>query len=465
MSKKPNLLFFGIDSLRRNRMSLYGYERLTTPHIDNYLKEGVVFDNCFSPSIPTTPGYASMFTGMDLFTTDVVALRHVGPMTDKVRTLAEVLGDNGYNTLCVGFGQANGNASNRGFQKYLDFAESWGGWESRPLHKAERLNDVVIPELESMAKEDKPFFIMMRYMDPHSPYLPPKPFDRLFYQGNECDKDNHSLDDLYKFKPFCDYISSWLPEGCTDAEFVNAQYDGEVAYMDTCINQVLQKLNELGLEEETLVVFVSDHGETLNEHDCYYDHHGLYECTLVVPFALRFKGKLPEGVRVTDICQLKDVMPTILDVLGIDSGIDFDGRDLMPAVYGEPIEQEPEMYITECTWQRKHGWRTPEWKFFIALEPDLHYKPEIELYNLIKDPLELHNVADEEPEIVELLKNRMLAHIAKREKEVGHADPIYTTTNWNGFGHFFTSSDEAYNSLHIGSAEDAKKLQAKDNKK
>ena len=152
MSKKPNLLFFGIDSLRRNRMSLYGYERLTTPHIDNYLKEGVVFDNCFSPSIPTTPGYASMFTGMDLFTTDVVALRHVGPMTDKVRTLAEVLGDNGYNTLCVGFGQENGNASNRGFQKYLDFAESWGGWESRPLHKAERLNDVVIPDLESMAK-------------------------------------------------------------------------------------------------------------------------------------------------------------------------------------------------------------------------------------------------------------------------------------------------------------------------
>ena len=462
MSKKPNVLFFGIDSLRRSRMSLYGYEKLTTPHMDNYLKEGVVFENCFSPSIPTTPGYASMFTGMDCFSTDVVALRHVGPMHSGVKTLAEVLGENGYNTVCIGFGgEENSNAANRGFQKYLRFAEDWGSWETRPLHKAERLNDVVLPELEKLSKEDKPFFIMMRYMDPHSPYLPPAPFDRLFYEGNECEEGNHSLDKVYEFKPFCDYLKSWFPPDCTDSKFIDAQYDGEVAYLDTCINQVLVRLDELGLEEDTLVVFVSDHGETLNEHDCYYDHHGLYEPTLVVPFALRFKGCLPEGVRVPDICQLKDVMPTILDVLGIDTGIKFDGRDLVPAVYGDEIEQEPEMYITECTWQRKHGWRTPEWKLFIALEPDLHYKPEVELYNLIKDPLELNNVADEEPEIVELLKNRMLAHIAKREKEVGRTNPMYTNTNWNGYGHFFTSSDEAYNTMYIGGPKDAQKLQAK----
>ncbi len=77
--KKPNLLFFGIDSLRSDFMSLYGYHRLTTPHIDAYLKEdALVFDHCISPSIPTTPGYASMLTGMDCFGTNVVALRHKG---------------------------------------------------------------------------------------------------------------------------------------------------------------------------------------------------------------------------------------------------------------------------------------------------------------------------------------------------------------------------------------------------
>jgi len=76
MKRKPNLILFGIDSLRADHMSLYGYPRLTTPHLDRYAARGTVFENVFSPSIPTTPGYASMFTGMDCFGTDVVALRH-----------------------------------------------------------------------------------------------------------------------------------------------------------------------------------------------------------------------------------------------------------------------------------------------------------------------------------------------------------------------------------------------------
>jgi len=91
MSKKPNLIFFGIDSLRADHMSLYGYPRLTTPHMDKLAASGAVFEKCFSPSIPTTPGYSSMFTGMDCFTTDVVALRHQGPLGEHVKTLAEVL--------------------------------------------------------------------------------------------------------------------------------------------------------------------------------------------------------------------------------------------------------------------------------------------------------------------------------------------------------------------------------------
>jgi hypothetical protein len=108
---------------------------------------------------------------------------------------------------------------------------------------------------------------------------------------------------------------------------------------------------------------------------------------------------------------------------------------------------------------RKHGWRTPEWKLMIALEPDFHFKPEVELYNLVEDPTEYNNVADKYPEVVELLKNKMLAHIAKREAETGRTAPIYTNLNWNGFGRPFTSSEEAYNTMHIGNPDDAKKLQ------
>ena len=455
--KKPNLLFFGIDSLRSDHMSLYGYNRLTTPNIDKYLGQGaVVFENCFSPSIPTTPGYSSMLTGMDCFTTNVVALRHEGEIADGVKTLAEVLRDNGYNTSCIGF---TGNPASKGFDTYLNY-EGWNAGTDGRAHKAENLNKVASVEMERLAADDKPFFLFLRHMDPHSPYLPPEPFHKIFYQGNEKDPANTSLEPVYTFKPFCDYFYSWFPEGCTDKDYIVAQYDAEVAYMDVCIQVLLEKLDAMGLKEDTVVVFTSDHGETLYDHECWFDHHGLYECTLTVPFAIRYEGKTG-SVRRADICQLKDVMPTILDVMGLPCDIQFDGRNLMKWIRGEDLDQECEMYITECTWMRKHGWRTPEWKLMVALEPDFHYKPEIELYNLIHDPQELHNVADENPETVAYLRDRMLAHIERRKAAVGRENPMETNLNWHGQGCGpFKTSDQAYNTLHIGDPAAARRLQA-----
>src|SRR5690625_349438 len=464
MTKHPNVILFGIDSLRRDRMSGYGYQRLTTPHIDKLAESGVLFENHFSPSIPTTPGYASMLTGMDCFGTDVVALRHEGPLTDQVDTLPEVLGSNGYNTTCVGF---TGNASSRGFQKYLDY-EAWAPDETGRCPKAENLNDVTIPELKRLAEADEPFFLFLRHMDPHSPYLPPQPYERIFYDGNETDPDNQSLEEMKAFKPFADYITSWIPENCTDAEYINAQYDGAVSYMDTCIQNILTTVESLGIEEETLIIITSDHGETLNEHQCWYDHHGLYEQNLVVPLILKYPGKLPEGKRISDISFIKDLMPTILDLVGIQTKTKLDGRNLISLIQEnhETPQLESDFYITECTWMRKHGWRTPEWKLIQSLEPDLHFKPDVELYNLIKDPEELTNVADEEPEIVRMLTERMHQFIKRREAETGRRNPMYTNLSWHGHGHGpFQSSEEAYQTMYIGSIDTAQQLQAKEKEK
>lgn len=458
MKKKPNLILFGIDSLRADHMSLYGYHRLTTPHIDKLAAQGAVFENCYSPSIPTTPGYSSMLTGMDVFGTDVVALRHEGPLGDHLKTLAEVLGEEDYNTTCVGF---SGNQASRGFQKYIDFS-GWGEWAAGRSHKAENLNDVTIPELKELAASDKPFFLFMRHMDPHSPYLPPRPFERIFYDGDEYDPNNDSLKPVMEFAPFCDYFASWFPPGCTDKEYIIAQYDGAVAYMDACIANIFQTVRSLGIEDETLIVIDSDHGETLHDHECYYDHHGLYDCTLHIPLVFYWPGKVPAGKRYTDYVHMKDIMPTILDIMGIKTKIKFDGRSLTPLFSGKPRVQEPEYYLTEATWMRKHGWRTPEWKLIHALEPDMHFKPEVELYNLLKDPEENHNVADENPEVVKMLEERMHNWIAKREKETGRTNPIYTNLNWCGHGKPFASSQEAYDTLHIGSPRAAQELQAKE---
>lgn len=456
--KQPNLLLLGIDSLRADHMSLYGYRRLTTPHMAKFAAAGAVFDNCFSPHIPTTPGYSSMFTGMDCFGSDVVALRHQGGLGNHLRTLAEILGEAGYNTSCVGF---SGNPASRGFQKYLDFS-GWGSWNSGRSHKSENLNEVAIPELHRLADQQQPFFLFLRHMDTHSPYLPPRPFERIFYDGDEFDPANRSLDPVYAFKPFADYFRSWFPPNCSDAAYIIAQYDGALAYMDSCIANLFATLDSRNIEQDTLVVLVADHGETLNEHDCYFDHHGTYDCTLHIPLAFILPGKIPAGGRFGDIVQQKDITPTILDLLGVPCGIPFDGRSLLPLLEGQAREPETEFYFTEATWMRKHGWRTPEWKVIFALEPDFHFKPAVELYNLINDPGELNNLAEKEPAIVADLQQRMQRHIAQREKATGRRNPMVTNLNWNGKGAPFTTSQEAYQNMYIGSPENADALQKRE---
>jgi hypothetical protein len=111
---------------------------------------------------------------------------------------------------------------------------------------------------------------------------------------------------------------------------------------------------------------------------------------------------------------------------------------------------------------RKHGWRTPEWKLIVALEPDFHFKPEVELYNLVVDPHEDNNLAEQEPAIVELLRGRMDAWIAKRETEEGITNPMLTQGDWHGHAGIgpFTSSQQAYDTLHIGDPAQAARLQA-----
>ncbi len=456
----PNIVLLGIDSLRRDHMSCYGYHRLTTPHIDRFAQDATLFEDTFSAHIPTTSAYASMLTGMDVFNTQVVALRHKGGLRPEVSTLAEILREEGYNTTCVGF---SGNPSSRGFDKYLDYA-GWGSWNEGRSPKAQNLNEVALPELDRLARQRKPFFLFLRHMDPHAPYLPPEPYERMFYHGNETDPKNKSMEPVMNFKPFRDFFASWMPPGITDKDYVIAQYDGAVAYMDAAIQSIFTALEARGLVENTIVVINGDHGETLYDHECYFDHHGMYEPTLVVPLIIRYPGVMPAGRRVKGYNQHKDLVPTLLDIAGITrEDIQFDGQSLMKLVRGEVASFDSEMYITECTWMRKHGWRTPEWKLIIALEPDFHFKPEVELYNLVQDPEENHNLAESEPEVVAMLKARMEAWIAKREAETGLSNPIHHQGDWHGHEGVgaFKSSQQAYDTLHIGDPNQAARLQSR----
>ena len=456
MITKPNVLLIGVDSLLADHMSCYGYHRHTTPHIDRFAQDGALFERTYSAHIPTTSAYSSMLSGMDCFSTQVVALRHKGPLRPEVKTLAEILGDSGYNTTCVGF---SGNPGSRGFDNYLDYP-GWGSWAEGRSPKAQNLNNVTIPELDRLVDQSDPFFLFLRHMDPHAPYLPPEPYERMFYHGDECDPNNTSMQPVMAFKPFCDFFASWMPPGITDKDYVIAQYDGAIAYMDACIQAIFNALEARGVLDNTIIIFNGDHGETLYDHECWFDHHGLYDVTLHVPLIIRYPRRIPAGKRVSSFNQHKDLVPTILELASIQTDIQFDGRSLMPMIEGEVPSHESEFYITECTWMRKHGWRTPHWKLIVALEPDFHFKPTIELYNLVEDPDENNNLAETRPDVVATLQDRMHAWIAKREVETGLKNPMMTQGAWVE-GAPFKTSQQAYDALHIGDPGQAARLQAK----
>ena len=493
MLKKPNVLLIAIDSIRADHMSCYGYGRNTTPHIDRFAESGTLFENTFSPHIPTTPAYASMLTGRDCFGTQVVALRHQGPLRAEVPTAAEIFRECGYNTTCVGF---PGNPSSRGFDNYLEYA-GWGSFSQGRSPKAQNLNDVTLPELERLNAEDKPWFVMLRHMDPHAPYLPPAPYERMFYHGDECDPNNRSMDPVLDFKPFGTFFKSWMPPGISDKDYIIAQYDGAIAYMDACIQSIFTALESMGVLDDTIIALNGDHGETLYDHELWFDHHGIFDNVLHVPLIIRYPSAVPAGARLSGFNQHKDLLPTLLDLAGLyphpesmrhlygafshkeggtsqaagspshfmgegAGGWGFDGRSLLPMMRGDVASFDSEFYISECTWMRKHGWRTPGWKLMIALEPDFHFKPEVELFNLVEDPNEDHNLAEELPDVVEALRTRMEAWIAKREAETGFTNPMLTQGDWHGQKGVgaFRSSQQAYDTLFIGDLDKAIKLQA-----
>ncbi len=457
-AKRPNIVLLAVDSLLADHMSCYGYSRQTTPHIDRFAQSGTLFERNYSAHIPTTSAYASMLTGRDCFGTRVVALRHQGGLRTDLPTLPEILREEGYTSTCVGF---TGNPSSRGFDKYLDYA-GWGSWNQGRSPKAEHLNLVALPELDRLAAQNQPFFLFLRHMDPHAPYLPPAPYERMFYHGNETDPANKSMEPVMAFKPFRDFFASWMPPGISDKDYVIAQYDGAVAYMDACIQSIFTALEAHGILDETIVVLNGDHGETLYDHECWFDHHGIYDVTLHVPLIIRYPQSIPAGKRISGFTQHKDLVPTLLDLAGVEAKQRFDGRSVLSLIHGYGSSFESEFYITECTWMRKHGWRTPQWKLIVALEPDFHFKPEVELYNLVEDPHEDTNLAEQEPEVVALLRGRMEAWIAKREAEEGITNPMLTQGDWHGHKGIgpFTSSQQAYDTMHIGDPTQAARLQS-----
>jgi len=419
-----NVLWIVMDALRRDRLGCYGYQRNTSPNLDRFAAEAVVFDQMVSPHIPTHPAHTTLFSGRDVFDHGVVAQGGKQEPPDDLRLLPAVLREHGYYTAAV---DNIGRWIKPAFERYEEYPR-WSHDGSLPWRNGEEVTARADEILTEAAERKQPYFLFLHYWDPHSPYLPPPPYDRMFYSGNEKDRGNRSMDPVWRSEWFATYFREWL-DGVTDIEFVKSQYDASIAYSDACVGKVFERAAELGLWEDTLVIVQGDHGEELDEHGCWFDHHGLYDTNVLVPFLFRPAGGVSGGRRVPSQTSFLDVVPTVLESLEFPALLgDLPGAPLQPRFSdrAEDGEREvvPGVYLTECTWMRKRGWRTGEWKLIEALEPDIYNKPSVELFHLPSDPGEQVNLADQRPDVVTQLRAERDRYVADRLAATGAADPL-----------------------------------------
>jgi len=409
-----------IDTLRADHLGCYGYRRETSPNIDRFAKDGVIFESAYPSDIPTQPSFTSMFTGLRGIHTGVVSHSISESLSEEIPVFPEILAQNGVTTAAVSTLYEMRRWFARGFREYYNPAAG----DRRKLQQvdAEEINAVAVPWIERHRGED--FFLFLHYWDPHGLYLPPDEYRRLFYEGDERDPGNRSLDEL-KASPIWAFTKKQVDAigpDITDLEYIVAQYDGEIRYADDQFQFLMDSLEDNGIADETAVLLTSDHGESMGEHGFYFDHFEVYDTTIHVPLIVRYPGGVPGGARISGPVQSTTTLaPTVLNLFGLDVPDDMWGGDLVRIANGE--EETPgDVYSNQGLWTAKRAFISGGWKLIKTLHKAFWETPETELFNLTEDPMETRNLADEMPEMVDGLELGMARWL--RGELGGGADPL-----------------------------------------
>ena len=360
-SSRANILLITIDTLRWDRVGVYGYRRAATPVLDGLAARGVKFETAIAHAALTAPSHASMLTGL-------IPPRHgvrdngAFVLSPNVPSLAAELRRAGYETagFISGFPLDRRFGFSIGFDLFDDALPRGPGPGSRAYveRRADDTTTRVLAWLDGRGRTGqasgaaRPWFLWVHYFDPHAAYEPPAEFA---------------------------------------ARFADSPYDGEVAFVDAQIGRLFQHLGRRGDPAGTITLVTADHGESLGDHG--EQTHGIfvYDATLRVPFLLAGPG-IPPGVTSAVVARGVDVMPTLADLAGVAVPAGLDGRSLRPALTGKTMDDAPayvEGLVAErhLGWAPLHGMRTAAWKFIDA--------PRQELYDLRADVAETTNRFDQ----------------------------------------------------------------------
>ncbi len=351
-----NVLLFTLDTTRADHLGCYGYPDARTPNIDRLAADGFLFKNTTAQAPLTLPSHSSIFTGNYPYRHGVRDNGgfYLGP---ENTTLAELLKQQGWTTSAfVGaFVLDSRWGLNQGFDFYYDNFD-FAKYKKISLDSVQREGGEVIKAFFDWFKTNgnRRFFSWIHLYDPHTPYEPPEPY-KSEYAGR--------------------------PWGL---------YDGEIAYVDSLIGQVLESLREKGILDKTIIVIAADHGESLGEHGESFHAFFIYDATVSVPLILRLPASSMKAKAIDAQVENVDIMPTLLELLGIAVPDEVQGRSLVPLLAGSRAGAD-RMAYSESYYPRYHyGWselkslRTARYQYIQAPRP--------ELYDIVRDPMERNSI-------------------------------------------------------------------------
>lgn len=316
--RRPNILLVVFDTARADRFPFHGYGRPTAPNLATLAREGVVYANAFSPAPWTVPAHASLFTGQypSLHGTDCGSLR----LPDAAVTIAETLRAAGYRTL--GYSANIWIGASYNFQQGFDtFEETWrnlprDGEDAGAALNNERAGRVLRWRQENREARRRPFFLFVNYFEAHIPYRPPEPErSRLLRPGT----DRTRAEALSRLghpeeMRFILGLSDLTPR---DLRILGDLYDGEIAYVDRRLGELVAELRGLGVLDDTIVAVAGDHGENLGDHGLLDHKMSVHDTLLRVPLVIRYPRRIAAGRVVTAPVQMHDLYPTLLGLAGV----------------------------------------------------------------------------------------------------------------------------------------------------
>ena len=397
-----NVVLILIDTLRADHLGVYGYERNTSPFIDSLARKGVIFNNVYSQESYTFASVPSIFTS--LYTIDHGVLYNpefeADILDESFKTIAEVLKENEYATAAIIF-SPNVKSEfnfNQGFDLFDDNEGFVGETDFEKFETASKINLKALDWLSKRNKE-KPFFLYLHYKDVHAPYFSPEPYNKLFVEGDCANFSRYVFDN----------------RNC-----IISKYDGAIYYTDYQLKLLFNEINKLN--EKTIYIITSDHGEEFYDHNDWKHGKTLYEEVINIPLIISFSYK-HAYISVNKYVESIDIAPTILYLLNISIPEDFRGINLFNLINNK---KEKDFVFSGGRWNRgtiiKDNLKYYRYRSEDENESDEDYSNNFfeELYNISNDPYERKNIILENPVIANKLRNninRIFAESMQKEAE------------------------------------------------